>query len=316
MGGRQHHVHGVHGDLPPGHLGGRRRVRGSAHPEQGEVDPPLGDLRGRLPLRPGRGGGDRHAGRRVGQTGQQTAQQRPVCAAQPETPQAGAGAGEERRLLLELGHRRQHHAGAGQHQLTQRRRPHPEPPALEERAAERPLDPLQLRAQCGLGQPQRLRRTGQTARVGHLPDHPQMTQLQLHGRSLVPGPDQRKGRRPGRRPGTAERPRRRVGGPRRERVHRRAARGEVCPPEPVTRAASAARGVRASAARGGTGRRPAQEGCGLSGPRRVGRGPRPAPDAPPSRTAWARRTRRRCWPSPPRRRPRAPTSTGRRSPRW
>ncbi len=179
----QHHVHRIPRHLHPGQPPrlGRRAL--PADPDQREVQAPVGDAPGDLPLGPGGVRGHRYAGLLVGEPVHEPAEQRPVRPAEPVPLRPLPG--EPQGLLLQLAHRGQQDPRPLQHELPERGGPYALPPADEQRPAQRPLDPLQLRTERGLCEAERGGGPGQAPGVGDGPDDLEVPQLQIHTTSLV-----------------------------------------------------------------------------------------------------------------------------------
>ena len=101
-------------------------------------------------------------------------------------PRGVARPGQPGRLVLQALHRRQQHPGPGEHQLAQRGGPGAAPVPFEQRAAQRPLDALELGGERRLGQAERRGRLGHAPRLGDRADHPQVSQLQVHRVTVGP----------------------------------------------------------------------------------------------------------------------------------
>ncbi len=89
--------------------------------------------------------------------------------------------------------------GPFEHQLAQRGGAGTGAVTEEQRAAQRPFDPLELGAESGLGDPQKPGRLVETSRLGDGPNGLEMPQLQIHDRNVrSAGPDGNPLRAPGR----------------------------------------------------------------------------------------------------------------------
>nr|BFF00916.1 hypothetical protein GCM10020241_25910 [Streptoalloteichus tenebrarius] len=81
---------------------------------------------------------------------------------------------------VEVVHPDEHAPGGGQDDLPVGRRPHTRPRPLEQRPADRPLDPLELGGQRGLGEPEPGGGLGEAAGFRDRLQHPQVADLQRH----------------------------------------------------------------------------------------------------------------------------------------